>query len=1236
MGKKKFDKYRLNQISPDILEAHGLITRSLNGPKGEGQSYCCIYCTSGTGKNKSGALNFKYKGDAWVHFCQVCQNGGDNVDFFQGYWQCDFIEACTRASEMFGIPIEEVDGTPYQPQQFKRHNAPPPVVGNVSSRAKIRYQIYPMPSEKTDPAEVPLIKADIKKANEHLDEILFYGTNSQRRGIDIDVLNFFNCGFLERWVHPKLVVEGRTRSCSRRIIVPTSDNEHYLALSPDIVRQANPDNMYHKVHAGVKTRCFNDCNLQYHDVFVVEGEFDAMSLWQAARLNDNYNPNDMNQPRFLPGTFDKGQGFIACQGRRNNPVDFGVVATLSAAGWKRLIIPQLDHGMYSKCKRFIILYDNNEAGRKNAEEFSHALKERGRKVSVKFIYNYINNAARERFGENVDVNDMLRVDDKDGYRLKKLIYKIYADACSEFDAEKAELDALHNQTLDLGDNSKPDEHTLEPVDKTPPTDNVAPNQPSSADTAKHDETPAKLDKTSSIAQWEAVHGKIDPNVLPQIDNAKTLLEAIDCDNLTPEIVQAPNINPALAICKFYDFCLPLYTKFFTTLTMKKDAADTQIKLQKASGAEPTKQDKKALQWQHISTRDIKAAVEKIISNQVRKAHKQFLKTVKKNLQDEELQLQIAAKNQHLADNINQINELYKQPQSPDRDAQIVELVKASVEWKLDKQGNPVAVKNTANNIHLIFMFDPRIKGLVAYDRFQEYYTVGKPAPWHTDEDHPVGELWSDADDSQIQLLIRTDYTELADKDLIRDAIVKYSHLNSYHPVKNFYDALPEWDGIPRAETVFSKFLGVEDTAMNRTITMNWLTGMFARVYFPGCDYQICIVLQGAQRIGKSRLLRMLAGELGVNPFGISYHVSLIDSFDDSHATDAIRPAVIVELEENVANKKSDVGSIKRFLSAESDTRRFSYDKRAKRIMRHCVFATTINNKSFLRDITGNARFYTLPCTNKQFQTVEGMTVQYIRQVLAEAFLKFKQMFAGVRHNDKEKISSLLRLPLEIQIANEKNNEQFMLEDGMTSEFMSWVDMKIPPDFIWLLLTKDERSRFCRDGKITLARADVDLTMRRKRFGNPRDMQADVEKISDYLKNRDYVTEFTALHNGKDVDEFTIYGSDYRRHICPSEIINECFKSNDRRNSTARANELFNSLEAHGWHVGKRFKLDSVYKDQKKILWRDGSIPTEDENPPEPKPVKDTLFEGSVIVDPRDVPFDDYFGGVPVDPNDLPF
>lgn len=723
------------------------------------------------------------------------------------------------------------------------------------------------------------------------------------------------------------------------------------------------------------------------------------------------------------------------------------------------------------------------------------------------------------------------------------------------------------------------------------------------------------DTDAKLKEWQAQFGDIDPRYMPNIKQAQEFLQNVTTDNLTVDKALSLQTKNALAISKFYSFLEPLFNRFFVVIEQKKRAAVNKLQINKLDGGGLIADDTDAIAWKNFSVRELKNAVDKIV-RAIAKTHKDFRQAEKRRIAEEQNLARQNARDAATQENLKTLYELRDAPPSPARDWKMRELIKNTVEWKVNQHGERIAINNTAANLHTIFTFDPELDRLIGYDKFQGVVTFRKQAPWR--DEACVGDEWSDRDDAQLRLYLRTNYPEFRDDKLIADAIVEYSQLYGYHEVKEMLNNMPKWDGIERAATLFIKFLGAKDTPYNRMVTMNWLMGLFARLYFPGCDYQNCLVLQGGQRIGKSRLLIMIAGGFGVNPRGKSFHVSIVDSLDDSHVIDAIQKAWVVELEEGVAISKADVRANKRFISASSDTRRFAYGKHAVTIKRHCVIAITTNNDMFLRDTTGNGRYYVIQCTNKNFSQVDGMTPQYIRQVLAEVKYKFDELFAGVDEHDTNKIAELLRLPLEFQVQNDQNNAAFMQDDGMMSETLAWLDQKIPPPVIWDLFTRDERAQFCRNGKIFLPNAKTDLAQRRKLRNNYR-RGKDIHEIYAYLNNADYCRP--TEDRGDDTAGFIIYGSEFRQHVCPAEILNEAFAPNDRRKNTARINELFSALKCQGWHEGKIIARDPVYKRQNKVLWRDnGNIPYE------PEPANDDYDFGGEPLDMDDVPFD---------PNDLP-
>lgn len=560
-------------------------------------------------------------------------------------------------------------------------------------------------------------------------------------------------------------------------------------------------------------------------------------------------------------------------------------------------------------------------------------------------------------------------------------------------------------------------------------------------------------------------------------------------------------------------------------------------------------------------------------------------------------------------------ELKAQPQSKQRDNEIIATIRDLCSWNFKKgeMGLPVktTIKSIFANMELIFDNDPNLAGLFGFDNFQGENVFLKKAPWHDGDQS--GDKWRDSDDAELRNYLRKNYAELKERQLIEDYVIHYANKNSFNAVKNFFETLEAWDGIPRAENLFVTFLGAEDCDYTHEVTMKWLLGTISRVYHPGCDFQWAPVLQGAQRIGKSKMAKMLGGKEGVNPNGYSWHVALKDSVDDSHAVDALQKGAIIEIEEFSAARKAEINALKSFISADEDTRRFAYDKHASTRKRHVTFVVTCNDSQFLRDHTGNARFWCIKCTQQKFKRVEGMTPEYIRQVWAEVYFKYNELFKDGFDEAKLKPS------LELELRAEEIAEAYTQDDGMTTEIKAFLDKKLPHPLIWSLMNKVERAKFFIDGQFTFTQATLNYR-RRARGGREDSVERDINAITQLLNSqRTDIYKFSSLGE----DHYQFFGSEYRQHICAAEIFNECFGTGDKRKLMYRFNEILDTLE--GWHLGERLRTDPEYREQKKPYYRDEeNYPADKENQAPNQPVDD--FQGTPI-EANDTP--------PFDTDDLP-
>lgn len=475
------------------------------------------------------------------------------------------------------------------------------------------------------------------------------------------------------------------------------------------------------------------------------------------------------------------------------------------------------------------------------------------------------------------------------------------------------------------------------------------------------------------------------------------------------------------------------------------------------------------------------------------------------------------------------------------------------------------------NADLIFENDPVIDGLVGYDEFYRQYTFLKPVFWR--KGNCTGEQWKDADDKELSRYLQKTYQNFKGSGLIDNNLTHYSKKNSFHPIKQYLESL-QWDGTPRAETYFSKFLNVDDTPYTREVTLKWLLGAVSRIYHEGCDFQFALVLHGKQGTGKGYCLRML---------GKQWHVSLKDSLDDSHAQDTIERGWIVQIEEWAAGRKAELNAQKAFISANEDTRRKAFARRAETTPRHCVFGITVNDEHFLRDLTGNRRFKIFESHSEPDKIVEGLTDEHVDQVWAEVFHIYQELFKD-GFNEK-----LLRLSHEVDIIANAIADKHLQDDGLKGEIEAFLEKPILPDFIWWWLTKEERRKFFVERRIALQREDIIFRINTQ-IKRSSVRQRITEKFNLYINensggNGTILSEPIRSRNGDFLDIKTyFYGSVARMETCAAEIFCECF-DHDRRKSINRINEILSSLD--GWQrIEKQHKnFAGIYGNQKNVYQR---------------------------------------------------
>lgn len=262
-------------------------------------------------------------------------------------------------------------------------------------------------------------------------------------------------------------------------------------------------------------------------------------------------------------------------------------------------------------------------------------------------------------------------------------------------------------------------------------------------------------------------------------------------------------------------------------------------------------------------------------------------------------------------------------------------------WDLDGKGNKQV---TVNNFVNAFKSDPLLNGLLAYDMLKETIVFTRPS--FTAKGSKKGDLVNDTDISIIKGRIERMHGIYNDAKL-NDAIEQVSSDNAFHPIKMYLESLT-WDGVPRIDTFLVEYMGAEDNAYTREAFRKMLLAAVTRIYEPGRKFDTALVFYSEQGVGKSTLIQRLSK---------GWFNDSLTNLSGKESYEAIQFAWLVELAELSALRKSDVEAVKNFISKREDTYRGAYARRVKTHKRQCVFFGSTNDDEFLKDATGNRRFF---------------------------------------------------------------------------------------------------------------------------------------------------------------------------------------------------------------------------------------------------------------------------------------
>ncbi|HBL6180662.1 TPA: hypothetical protein LR681_002961, partial [Listeria monocytogenes] len=180
------------------------------------------------------------------------------------------------------------------------------------------------------------------------------------------------------------------------------------------------------------------------------------------------------------------------------------------------------------------------------------------------------------------------------------------------------------------------------------------------------------------------------------------------------------------------------------------------------------------------------------------------------------------------------------------------------------------------------------------------------------------------------------------------------------------------------------YFNATDNSYTRAVTRKMMVAAVARIVHPGTKFDSVLILNGPQGIGKSTFFAKLAGDW------FSDSLTLTD-MKDKAGPEKLQGYWILELGELAGMRKTDVEVVKSFISRSDDKYRASYGVNVESHPRQCIIVGSTNAESgFLRDITGNRRFWPVRIRGDGKRKAWQMSVYDVEQIWAETLMLYGQ------------------------------------------------------------------------------------------------------------------------------------------------------------------------------------------------------------------------------------------------------
>jgi predicted P-loop ATPase len=289
----------------------------------------------------------------------------------------------------------------------------------------------------------------------------------------------------------------------------------------------------------------------------------------------------------------------------------------------------------------------------------------------------------------------------------------------------------------------------------------------------------------------------------------------------------------------------------------------------------------------------------------------------------------------------------------------------------NKQGNPLP---DVRNAITILEHDPAFRDALRFDELRQA-PVCQALPWDRAAEW---RRWTDNDVTRLAAWFQ-DLGCSMSVDNAHRAAIAVAQDHAFNPVAEYLRGL-QWDGKPRLDHLLPTYFGADgdDPEYLAAVGSMWMKSAVARVFYPGCKADHMLILEGGQGTTKSSALRALAGD--------DWFTDEVANMGTKDAAQDLHGKWIIEISELSAMKGAQIEQTKAFVSRQTDHYRPSYGRMSQDFPRRCVFVGTTNDEAYLKDQSGNRRYWPVKISRADVQAIRRDR----DQLWAEAVARFQK------------------------------------------------------------------------------------------------------------------------------------------------------------------------------------------------------------------------------------------------------